>query len=320
MPQTIDELALVTIPQEGSHVLAPLPAAQQKATATAWAGNQPYLQEAYVTAVVSAVTYVFCCVTAGTSGGSAPSWVAVVGATTVDGSAVWVCLGSVVSSNAAVLNDPSAVQVAAYVQPWAPSTVYAAGLYVSSPKTGWVFSGTGGTSGATAPAWPYRIGATTASDNGIIWTCIAPPLAQVLPQGYLVQGANTPRALANRPWTKRGRAQYIGRPIVQATVQNLNECTPPSYFATAYEDPHPGGIEVSVECATWGGGAVVLERCMNADCIDGNGNPVAETWNVLATYNANTETTVQHYNFSIKYRLRVSVALGAAATARLSQV
>ena len=77
--------------------------------------------------------------------------------------------------------DPITVTPVTSVAAWAASTVYAAGA-VRLPTTpnGYVYTSSGGTSGASEPTWPTTIGATVV-DNGMTWTCTA---EQDLPTEY----------------------------------------------------------------------------------------------------------------------------------------
>ena len=164
---------------------------------------------------------------------------------------------------------------------------------------------------------------------------VSPPWASYAPKG-LIPGAPTDagslsrRSLANRPWSTRGRAQYIGLPICEAELTAPGDFTPASYFNTAKEDPHPGGIDLSIR----GGftGTITLQRCFNADCVDENQNPIEEVWLDVEEYTEPVEKVIQNFNYSVKWRLGVKEdatfsAAGedsdsgeGACIARLSQV
>lgn len=141
----------------------------------AWAANTWYAPAF----VIDSGGVLFKLTTAGTTGGSLPSFNTSLGATTADNTCVWTSLG------------PGT---------WAPSTVYAAGVTIVATFTyyittqeiqyGWTGTGfgfhtvtvtvpitatntfvcaTGGTSGAVTPSWTNGLG-TTVTDNTVVWT------------------------------------------------------------------------------------------------------------------------------------------------------
>jgi hypothetical protein len=238
--------------------------------------------------------------------------------------------------------DPATVIPAAQgAVPWAASTHFPAGTRILVGASIYAAS-VGGETNGTAPVWSKIANVT---DNGVTWVYQGPATTQILPPGYVIPstGADT-RSLANRPWTQRGRAQYIGRPICESVLQNVGDTTTPSYFDVAKEDPHPGGLDVSLslESGSWSGATVVLERCFNADSVDDSGGTmhyggdqsagwnsvvpsvgaaITAVWKPVATYAADTEVTIEHYNASVKWRLRLATnASSAVILARLSQV
>ena len=137
---------------------------------------------------------------------------------------------------------------------------------------------------------------------------VPPNVPQAVPPGYLIAddpdaGQPTSRSLANRPWAKRGRAQYIGLPIVERVLTAAGQFTTPSYFNAAKGDPRPGGIDLSIR----GGftGTITLQRCFTADAVDSSGTAIAEVWLDVETYTAPIEKVIQHFNPSVKWRLGV---------------
>lgn len=177
-----------------------------------------------------------------------------------------------------------------------------------------------GTSDTAAPAWDQTPASVTEDGDDLEWTNVGPVGAQIVPLGLTLTndaGTVTRRSLANRPWTQRGRAQYIGRPVVEASLTATGHCTEPSYFDAAKGDPRQGGIDLSLS-GTWVG-TVVLERCFNADCLDDDGAAVAEVWHIVESYNLNVQKVIQNYNQAVKWRVRFSDRTSGTAVVRLSQ-
>lgn len=116
-------------------------------------------------------------------------------------------------------------------------------------------------------------------------------------------GGLSSNSRANRPWTQRGRAQYIGLPICEAVLTAPGDFTTPSYFNAAKGDPRQGGIDLSIR----GGftGTITLQRCFTADCVDDLGNAVDEVWLDVESYTEPIEKVIQNYNYDVKWRLGV---------------
>lgn len=97
------------------------------ASVSSWAASTVYAVGAQVKQL-SSPTYIFQCTTAGTSGGSAPSWVTTVGSTTTDGTVTWTCIGiitpvldtdySVDTTMARIYILPTARVSSVYPVPW----------------------------------------------------------------------------------------------------------------------------------------------------------------------------------------------------------
>jgi hypothetical protein len=121
--------------------------------------------------------------------------------------------------------------------------------------------------------------------------------------------------MANKPWDKPGRAQYIGYPQVAAAITAADQYTTPSYFAAAREDPHPGQINVSISGTFTG--TLTLQRCFNADQVDDDDNPVDEVWTDVKTYTVPAEDNVEYYNWGVKYRLGVKHGASFSGTANV---
>jgi hypothetical protein len=98
--------------------------------------------------------------TAGTSGGSAPTWSTSVGVTTHDGSAEWLNLGVTTA------NTPD---------PWASNQVYAIGDLIedSNQNIEVVTISTGHSGVGSPPTWATTVGQTT-HDNQVTWTNAGP--------------------------------------------------------------------------------------------------------------------------------------------------
>ena len=103
--------------------------------------------------------FVYRCTTAGTTGGSNPVWSTTIGGTTTDGAAVWTTNGY-------------------HSRRWTAATSFPVGYLVKATKAnanGWIFESSGGTTGATEPAWSGCVGidyGTTFVDGTITWTAI----------------------------------------------------------------------------------------------------------------------------------------------------
>lgn len=116
--------------------------------------------------------------TAGTSGGTEPSWNTTVGGTTSDGSVTWTTRGSAAN--------------------WAASTAYVSGDRVvattsaTAARQALCFEcTTGGTTGGSEPAWNTTIGGTT-TDNTVTWTtraCTTWDNAHIRIQANMASGA-----------------------------------------------------------------------------------------------------------------------------------
>ena len=114
--------------------------------------------------------------------------------------------------------------------------------------------------------------------------------------------------MANKPWDKPGRAQYIGYPVVSAEIDKADSdadavYTTPTYFATSRQDPRPGIVNVSISGTFTG--TVSLQRCLNADLVDENGDPVTEVWNDVQSWTSPIEYDFQTPNWSAKWRIGV---------------
>lgn len=113
---------------------------------TAWAATTAYAVGQVRRPLAGANGYVYRCVVAGTSGGSAPTWPTVVGREVTDGSVVWVCAGrGLVKFD---FDDPS----------WAASTITARYAVLVDTTPG---------SSATNPLFGYcDFGADVVSSGG----------------------------------------------------------------------------------------------------------------------------------------------------------
>jgi hypothetical protein len=119
----------------------------------------PYMPETWETVYYSVpVTAMFRCVTAGTSGGSAPAWVDGVGLTVTDGTVVWTNAG----------NQMHWSDIGAGTSVSAASTIVDKN---GNKQT--VSSGGKSQSDAGGPSWSTAVGRTTV-DGSVVWTCQGP--------------------------------------------------------------------------------------------------------------------------------------------------
>lgn len=123
---------------------------------TNWAVSTAYALGDRRKATAAALGIHFEVTTAGTSGGSEPTWNTTVGGTTTDNTVTWTTRGSAadwVASTAYVVGDRVVATTAA-----------------SAARQNYCFEcTTAGTSGGSEPAWSVTIGGTQA-DNTVVWT------------------------------------------------------------------------------------------------------------------------------------------------------
>jgi len=115
---------------------------------------------------------------------------------------------------------------------------------------------------------------------------------------------------ANVAWTERGRAQYIGRPHIQATISGADQWTTPSYFAAESEKRDAGTINVSIE------GTFIALFTLQRSFDDG------VTWYDVEKYDTPIEKCIRNLHIGVKWRLGVKTGDFGSGTAyvRLSQV
>lgn len=108
--------------------------------------------------------------TGGTSGGSVPTFSTLTGATTVDNTVIWTCQGP--------LGVGTGSLTYTFVNPfppgpWKATTAYATADTIFAYVAGVLYTQkatTGGTTGATVPAFSAVVGGTV-SDGSVVWTC-----------------------------------------------------------------------------------------------------------------------------------------------------
>jgi len=144
-----------------------------------------------------------------------------------------------------------------------------------------------------------------------------PRFGSHVPRGHAIVTGGQPvpySGMANKPWTKPGRAQYIGLPICLANFvtgdgvytdpSDGSTWTTPSFFSTSNQDHIAGKIDVTIV----GSGTFLLQRSLD------NG----VTWQTVETYTVppDVATNVINANWGTMWRLGGS---GVTGWARLSQ-
>lgn len=137
----------------------------------AWQASHIYA----LNGVIVVAGYVQKVTTAGTSGGSMPTFSRVTGGTTTDGSVIWTNqgpLGLGTGQQTYTFCGPDLSSSSPHDGQWFPATAYGAfaELYIIGVL---VMQSSGGTSGTTEPIWPTSIGGTV-GDGTITWTCLGP--------------------------------------------------------------------------------------------------------------------------------------------------
>lgn len=132
-------------------------------------------------------------INAGTTGIGEPTWPTTIGATVIDGTVTWRCVGY-------------------YVHAWAAGVTVAAGDMVRpTTRNGYWYTTTGGgTTAGGEPTWPTTIGATV-TDNSVTWTCVG-----LLGRG--AQGAGTRSYRACYEWTDAKGQTHRSAPSLALSV------------------------------------------------------------------------------------------------------
>ncbi len=130
---------------------------------TAWAASHAYSLGDKVVSTTGNKGVCFEVTTAGTSGGSEPTWTNGVGNTTTDNGVTWTCRG-----NAGIWTVNTAYNLGDRVVKVGSST----GSYNNSSATVWECTTAGTSHATTEPTWPTTVtaGTTTQTDNTVTWT------------------------------------------------------------------------------------------------------------------------------------------------------
>jgi len=165
-------------------------------------GWQPGATYTYGNLILDPNNNVQICQVGGQSAGATQSttWATTVGSKTVDNQVTWKLIGSSTSIPSIVAVIPGNLSAT-----WKPDTDYNQGTLILDANNAVQLCTAKGKSGTSVPSWATTIGATTAENNSVIWTLVAPAV--------VTQGGLTLNAVNRGVWGNNYSVQVQPNPI-----------------------------------------------------------------------------------------------------------